>query len=527
MGTSDIDGRKHLGFSDKVIEKIADAAALKALIGNFPREQTVVMCHGTFDLVHPGHLRHLAYAKSKGALLAVSITSDEYVVKADMRPYVPEELRSLNLAALELVDFVVIDSNSDPLSLIGQLQPDVFVKGYEYETDLPPKTASEQVAVEAYGGRMLFSPGDFVLSSSALIENDPPKIGLEKLLTLMQVEGVTFRELYASLEALDQLSITVVGDTIVDSITTASVIGGFRKTPTPSVRVDGHQRFVGGAGIVAKHIAASGAKVNFISILGNDELGRFAAQDLAAAGVTAHIQFVPDRPTTHKNAVVSDGYRMIRIDTVDNKTIDTDLLTAMVTDLREAQSDAVVFSDFRHGIFNRVTIPSFMEAVPEGTFTVADSQVASRWGNVLDFAGCDLITPNEEEVRFALADQDSVIRPLGTALYEKARCKILMLKVGARGMLTFRGSEEKNVEKRAFFTVDSLARESISDPVGAGDALLAYATLTQVATGNEAISSIIGTIAAGIECEFEGNVPVTPDLISRRLRELETASDFS
>jgi sugar/nucleoside kinase (ribokinase family) len=168
-----------------------------------------------------------------------------------------------------------------------------------------------------------------------------------------------------------------------------------------------------------------------------------------------------------------------------------------------------------------------MEAVPEGTFTVADSQVASRWGNVLDFAGCDLITPNEEEVRFALADQDSVIRPLGTALYEQARCKILMLKVGARGMLTFRGSEEKNVEKRAFFTVDSLARESISDPVGAGDALLAYATLTQVATGNEAISSIIGTIAAGIECEFEGNVPVTPDLISRRLRELETASDFS
>ena len=526
MGTSDIDGRKHLGFSNKVTEKIVDAAALKGLIGDFPREQTVVMCHGTFDLVHPGHLRHLAYAKSKGALLAVSITSDEFVVKADMRPYVPEELRSLNLAALELVDFVVIDNNSDPISLINRLQPDIFVKGYEYGGDLPPKTASEQVAVESFGGRMLFSPGDFVLSSSALIENDPPKIGLEKLLTLMQIEGVTFHDLYASLEALDQLSITVVGDTIVDSITTASVIGGFRKTPTPSVRVDGHQKFVGGAGIVAKHIAASGAKVNFISILGDDDLGRFAAQDLAAAGVTAHIQLVPDRPTTHKNAVVSDGYRMIRIDTVDNKTIDAEVLAAMVGGLREAQADAVVFSDFRHGIFNRATIPSFMATVPEDTFTVADSQVASRWGNVLDFVGCDLITPNEQEVRFALADQDSVIRPLGTALYEQARCKILMLKVGARGMLTFRGAFE-GTGQRSFFTVDSLARGSVVDPVGAGDALLAYATLTQVATGSEAVSSIIGTIAAGIECEYEGNIPVTPDLISRRLRELETASDFT
>ena len=80
MGSSDTDGRRHLGFSDKVTEKIVDASTLKTLIGSFPREQTVVMCHGTFDLVHPGHLRHLAYAKSKGAVLAVSITSDEYVV---------------------------------------------------------------------------------------------------------------------------------------------------------------------------------------------------------------------------------------------------------------------------------------------------------------------------------------------------------------------------------------------------------------------------------------------------------------
>jgi sugar/nucleoside kinase (ribokinase family) len=93
-------------------------------------------------------------------------------------------------------------------------------------------------------------------------------------------------------------------------------------------------------------------------------------------------------------------------------------------------------------------------------------------------------------------------------------------------MLTFRGTME-GPGKRSFFSVDSLARNAMTDPVGAGDALLAYATLTQIATGNEVISSIIGTIAAGIECEFEGNVPVSPDLVSRRLRELETASDFA
>ena len=522
---SDANGRHHLGFSDDVVAKIRDPHDLAREVGGFPHSRRLVMCHGTFDLVHPGHLRHLAFARSQGDLLIVSITTDEHVTKADMRPYVPEELRALNLAALQLVDYVVIDREPNPIDLIGLLQPDVFVKGYEYGTALPPKTVAEKQQVESYGGRMVFSPGDFVLSSSAVIENDPPRIALEKLLTLMQVEGLEFAHLHDALSALDRLSVTIVGDIIVDSLTTASIIGGYRKTPTPSVRVEQHQMFVGGAGIVAKHMAASGAAVHLVSVIGDDELGRFAAEDLERSGVRTTLQVVSSRPTTHKNAVVADGYRLLRIDTVDNSTISHEQLEPMLEAVGSSRPDAVVFSDFRHGIFNRGTIPMFMAAVPEGVFTVADSQVASRWGNILDFAGADMITPNEEEVRFALGDQDSVIRPLGSALYDQARCRILLLKVGARGMMTFRDSLEK-VDRRSFFTVDALANGPILDPVGSGDALLAYATVTQLATGNEVIASIIGSVAAGIECEFEGNIPVTPDRVRARLSELEKASDF-
>ncbi len=69
---------------------------------------------------------------------------------------------------------------------------------------------------------------------------------------------------------------------------------------------------------------------------------------------------------------------------------------------------------------------------------MADSQVASRWGNITEFKGFDLITPNEREARFALADQDSGIRPLASTLYDVAKCKTLMLKLGERGVLTCR-----------------------------------------------------------------------------------------
>ena len=519
------DSKRHLGFSDRVIAKIIDVQSLQAKVGTIPRPSTVVMCHGTFDLVHPGHLRHLAFAKSKGDVLVVSITADAYVTKANMRPYVPEDLRALNLAALEVVDFVVVDRDPEPLQLIRQIQPDLFVKGFEYGENLQPKTAEERQVVESIGGRIIFSPGDFVLSSSAVIEDDPPNIKIEKLLVLMQVEDVNFSDLRDCVSKFGALSVAIVGDLIVDGLTTASVIGGYRKTPTPSVRVEKVQTFVGGAGIVAKHIAATGADVQLISLVGDDDRGRMVLEDLASAGVVCKIQTVSERPTTYKNAVIADDYRLLRIDTVDNESIDMDVLTEMTRELASAKVDAVVYSDFRHGIFTKGTVPAFISAAPHGAFTVADSQVASRWGNVLEFAGCDLLTPNEQEVRFAMGDQDTVIRPLGSALYDQADCKFLMLKLGARGLLTFRSPFSED-ERRSFFATDSLARDSIVDPVGSGDALLAYSTLALVSTGNVVLASIVGSIAAGIECEFDGNVPVTPELVLDRIDELEKASGF-
>src|ERR1700674_3009626 len=136
-----------------VSRKIKTAAEIAAAVGARPRRSKVIMCHGTFDIVHPGHIRHLLFAKSKGDFLVASLTSDDHIVKANFRPFVPQELRAINLAALEMVDFVVVDTEPTPLRNIGIIQPDFFAKGYEYTKDgLHPKTTDEKDAVEAYGG---------------------------------------------------------------------------------------------------------------------------------------------------------------------------------------------------------------------------------------------------------------------------------------------------------------------------------------------------------------------------------------
>jgi cytidyltransferase-like protein len=505
--------------------KIKARDELRAVIGSRPRKKSVIMCHGVFDVVHPGHVRHLIYAKSKADILIASLTADRFIDKGKYRPHVPQELRAANLAAFEMVDYVIIDQNKDPLENLSFLEPDLFAKGYEYSSEgVHPKTQKEIDIISSYGGEVIFTPGDIVYSSTTLINLAPPAIKHEKLMTVMERYDVTFDILRKTLASMAGKKVHVVGDTIIDSLTNCAMIGGQTKTPTMSVLYEDRDDFVGGAGIVAKHIRAAGAEVVFSTVLGNDVLKDFAVEDLRSAKVDVRPQIDSTRPTTNKNAIVVGGYRLLKIDTLDNRSISDAVLKALSEGVRQVEADAVVYSDFRHGIFNRRTIPGLVEAIPQDCFRVADSQVASRWGNITEFQGFDLITPNEREARFALADQDSPLRPLGSSLYDAARSKVLILKLGGRGVLTCVNSDHSSLD--SFFTVDSFA-DRVVDAVGAGDGLLAYGTLAMLVSGCPAQATILGSMAAACVCECDGNVPVTPAEVSAKIDAIEKHVRYS
>lgn len=500
MTTFDLKSR--FGHKIKTAEEIAD------LIGPRPRVRKVIMCHGVFDVVHPGHLRHLLYAKSKADVLVASLTADRHITKGTHRPHVPQDLRAVNLAAFEMVDYVVIDPNNKPLANIGIIKPDYFAKGYEYVAGgMPPKTAEEAEMLASYGGEIIFTPGDIVYSSSKLIDASPPALRTEKLLSLLQDEGLSFDDLREALKACAGKRVHIVGDTIVDSYTQTTMIGGQTKTPTISVRYEGRKDYIGGAAIVAQHLRAAGADVTFTTVLGDDPFKDFVVEGLTKFGVKVNPIVDPTRPTTNKNAIVAEGYRMLKIDTLDNRSISDSIVSKIVAAVKDTPADAVVFSDFRHGIFNKRTIPTLVSAIPDDVLRVADSQVASRWGNITEFQGFDLITPNEREARFATGDQDSGVRPLASQVYDASKCKLLILKLGDRGVLAGRSSDHEALN--SFFVVDSFV-ERVVDAVGAGDALLAYATLALLATGSPVVATVLGNMAAACECERDGNIPIVP-----------------
>lgn len=130
----------------------------------------IVHCHGCFDLLHVGHIRHLQAARAMGDLLVVTVTADDHVDKGEGRPAFTEDLRAESLAALECVDFVAINAWPTAVEAIHLLRPDYYVKGQAGEgpAGRSARLRLEIVMVRAVGGDVRFTH-ETVFSSTALL----------------------------------------------------------------------------------------------------------------------------------------------------------------------------------------------------------------------------------------------------------------------------------------------------------------------------------------------------------------------
>src|SRR5262249_46483957 len=115
-------------------DKVRPVTELGAIVHRLRQAgKTVVQAHGTFDLLHIGHVRHLEVARALGDVLIVTLTADQFVNKGPGRPVFSEGLRAEMLANLQYVDWVAINPEADAVNAIMTIRPDVYVKGQDYE----------------------------------------------------------------------------------------------------------------------------------------------------------------------------------------------------------------------------------------------------------------------------------------------------------------------------------------------------------------------------------------------------------
>lgn len=151
-------------FESKILSRAELVAAVAA--GRLPRP--LVFTNGVFDILHRGHVTYLDQAAQLGATLVVAVNTDESVRrlgKGSDRPLNQVQDRAALLAALDCVDAVTSFHEDTPQELIGELRPDLIVKGGDYDMDTLPETA----LVKSWGGRAVAIPFDFERSTTALL----------------------------------------------------------------------------------------------------------------------------------------------------------------------------------------------------------------------------------------------------------------------------------------------------------------------------------------------------------------------
>lgn len=490
------------------------------------RGRTVVMCHGCFDIVHPGHLRHLLWARAQGDLLVVSVSADAVIDKGLGRPLVPERLRAENLAALECVDMVVVSPSPTAVETLQAIKPDRYVKGAEYKDAHDARLAAERDVVHSYGGKVLFSSGDIVYSSTRIINARSRDWALtaDRVAGYLQRHHQTERGLRKLLEHAAGLRCLVVGDTILDEYMHCDPTHIAGESPMMNATLVGKERFMGGAAIIAQHLRGLGAKVTLATPVGR---GRSSARLLRLCDDHA-IEAIPLRHAgrlPRKRRYLAKGQKLLKLDDAPPPAFSRQSVDGFIADIdRAAQAwDVVALIDFGYGALSQETLGRLIKLLRPRT-RVMLGDVSGPRADLLALKGCDVLMPTEGELRSALQNPTDGVATLAGSIAARAQAKHVLVKLGEDGAVAFDATRKDSSGRMLNDFLPSFAPRAV-DPLGCGDAMLSVVGLTLAAGGGLFDALLLGSIGAAIEAETPGNRPlVLEPLLDRVEDEFESVA---
>ena len=463
---------------------------------NWNRKMSTCLVSGKFKVLHLGHLRLFKTAAS---------LADKLIIAIDSSGVSKEEL-NWRIKLISNIDLVqeVIEFNGDVEGLINDLKPDFVVKGSEFSRAFN----IEDSLLKNYGGKLVFSSGNY-----AYLESKP---GINFLDTIVQDSeflsrnSITRETIQKTINKFVNLKVCVIGDLIIDKYIDCKAVGMSQENPGVVFTPSSTEIFIGGAGIVAQHCNALGAKTDFFSILGNDEMGKWVKSKFLETDIDANLFIDDKRKTTIKTRYKFGLQNLFRLSEFTNDTITLDFENKIVKEFEKncKNYDLLIFSDFSYGLLSPELVCKILEICKlNSIFVAADSQSSSQIGDLSKFCDIDLVTPTEREARVELKDETSGLAVLLEKLQDKIRYKNVILKLAGDGVLIY--SHQNSLEN--FLNIDQILALN-QNPVnisGAGDALLASSSLALASGADIYESSYIGSMAAALHISHDSNKPLS------------------
>ncbi len=483
----------------KSIEELASIVRHEQAMG-----RKVVHCHGVYDLLHIGHIRHFHQARQFGDLLVVTLSPDRFVDKGLGRTAFPESLRAEALASLKDVDYVAVNQWPTAEETLRLLRPDFYAKGDEFkgiETDPTGKMALEAAVVREVGARLVFT-SDIVFSSSNLINRYLSHFSAEQqdYLNLFRARH-PLPEVLGALEAMADLRVLVLGDVILDEYQYCQAIGKASKDPILALQYQSEELHAGGVLAVANHLAGFASRVDLVAVLGARDSNEAFIREQLRGNVRAEFVLKPEAPTTLKRRFLDSEtlQKVMELYVMDDRLLPEALdlpLCRRVAELA-AEADLVVVADFGHGTISPAMVRTLCDS---GAYLAVNTQAnaGNRGFNTIGkYPRCDFFSLAEHELRLETRDQTAPLRPQLTALAERQQAGHAVVTQGRMGCV---------VHARGGSTVKTPSFAcKVVDRIGAGDALFAVSALAARSGLSVDMVGLLGSMAGALAVEVLGN----------------------
>lgn len=468
----------------------------------------IVQCHGTFDLIHPGHIVHFEEAKALGDILVITVTGEQYVNKGPGRPYFNDVLRMKSLAVLSCVDYVVLIPFTAAVEAIEQVCPHIYCKGKEYKdqkSDVSGNIQDDVKTVAKLGGRVHYV-GEVVFSSTRLLnkhfEVHPQQV---KDFCKKLSKKYSLNDFRKTVEGFKDIKVLVIGDIILDDYSTVKVQGLTSKNRIISARLLRQEMQAGGALAVFRHIRQFTPYIKLISLVGREPwidglLSKYVSRK--EDGIVRHKDFISIIKQRFVEPI-NEGKELSKLFSVNmigerhpegdvQKKI-YDKISACIEDY-----DLVMMMDFGHGLCTE----SIRKLVQEKSrFLALNCQTNSNnhGFNLIDrqYYRADSFSLDETELTLACGKRDMQYNEELLKLHDRLGSRYSWLTRGATDTIGIKTSEPE--------CICAPFETSIVDTIGAGDAFSSLASLAAAKGLPIDIATFMGQLAGAQAVRIVGN----------------------
>jgi rfaE bifunctional protein nucleotidyltransferase chain/domain len=437
---------------------------------------TVALCHGVFDLLHPGHIQHFKVAKSLADVLIVSVTADLYVNKGPGRPVFSHDVRAQSLAALQDIDYVIISEKPTAVELLDYLKPNFYVKGSYYRNpsdDVTGMIAKERATIEKYGGQIYFT--DEITSSSSLLINkffSTISQDAQKWIEEFKISH-GYEQVVESLDKIQKLDVLLLGETIIDQYTYCTPLAKSSKDPILAFQQHKTNIFLGGVLAIAHNCSSWVNSVKVISFSSPNDITLDSRVSQMNSNTSVEFIKTIDRPTILKHRYVEFGsntrvFEYYDFSEIDLPTVTSDAILESIS-RQSNEFDLTLVADYGHGFFD----PKIISYLQSSELTISVNTQANAgnrgYNTISKYPRADFITMNGAELQLELRNRNPNYREIVPILMSSMMVRNAIVTLGGDGLLVFD-------DKGGYEKVPALAGKLV-DKVGAGDAVFAIASL--------------------------------------------------